>query len=351
MADPYGEDRTFTGPTSAGMGQVSNQEIDMMNTMTKNRQDELQQRAHQTYIQAIDNLRRAEQQGNFPSMSEVADAQNRLNMVNSNAEFPQYLGHRPPFVASSITEPAMPNKAYDEFVQQMELRDKQERQKSSIEQQMSKFENISNPLEHAAQMFRWEERGAPTDQRGSPIFEAAPLPQEYVNNFAAYILNKEATGQDLSGNERIAVNYIKEEGYTPYLGSYELTGDLRDAGMQRDVKNMRSEMPDEVRRNIKNPETFESLIDAVQSGKITPSQAATMATGVPASPPPTGSGSTTDAEMKAYQDAIGLNPLMGSGSTTDAEMKAYQGALGNLPSEVKDTDSFLRNLQQKRSAQ
>ena len=81
MADPYGGDRTFTGPTSVGMGPVTDQEIQLMNTMTQDRQAQLEQRAHQSYIEAMDNLKRAEQQGNFPSMSGVADAQNRLNMV------------------------------------------------------------------------------------------------------------------------------------------------------------------------------------------------------------------------------------------------------------------------------
>ena len=66
--------------------------------------------------------------------------------------------------------------------------------------------------------------------------------------------------------------------------------------------------------------TQEEMMRAVQSGQITPGQAASMSTGVA---DPTG------------------------GAMSDADM----GALGNLPEDINDLSSFLRNLQQKGSAQ
>jgi len=66
--------------------------------------------------------------------------------------------------------------------------------------------------------------------------------------------------------------------------------------------------------------TQEEMMRAVQSGQITPGQAASMATGVA---DPTG------------------------GSMSDADM----GALNNLPEGITDLGSFLRSLQQKRNSQ
>ena len=82
MADPYGADRTPTGPTSSGMGAVTDQEIQMLNQMTPSaRRDQLQQRAYQSYIDALARLRAAEGNPNAMGMSGAADAQNRLNAI------------------------------------------------------------------------------------------------------------------------------------------------------------------------------------------------------------------------------------------------------------------------------
>lgn len=84
MADPYGADRTPTGPTSSGMGAVTDQEIQMLNQMTPSaRRNQLHQRAYQSYIDALARLRAAEAADNPDAMgmSGVVDAQNRLNAI------------------------------------------------------------------------------------------------------------------------------------------------------------------------------------------------------------------------------------------------------------------------------
>ena len=94
----YGQSFTPSGPTSAGMGSVTDQEIQMMNRMAPSRQQQLEQRAYQSYIEALNRLRAAEAAGNpnAMGMSGVADAQNRLNAVRqpmgsiSNTEMRTY---------------------------------------------------------------------------------------------------------------------------------------------------------------------------------------------------------------------------------------------------------------------
>ena len=178
MADPmdrYGQSFTPPGPTSSGMGAVTDQEIQMMNRMAPSRQGQLEQRAYQSYIEALNRLRAAETAGNpnAMGMSGAPDAQNRLNAV------------RQPMGSGSVTDDEM--------------------------------------------------------------------------------------------------------------RTYEVDG--------RPVQM-----------------TQEEMMRAVQSGQITPGQAASMSTGVA---DPTG------------------------GATSDADM----GALGNLPEDINDLGSFLRNLQQKGNAQ
>ena len=75
-----------TGPQTPGMGPVTNQEMDKFMEMRPSRQDELQQRAYQSYMDALDRLRRQEAQGLAappPSAAPAADAQNRLNEIRS----------------------------------------------------------------------------------------------------------------------------------------------------------------------------------------------------------------------------------------------------------------------------
>ena len=94
----YGQSFTPSGPTSAGMGSVTDQEIQMMNRMAPSRQQQLEQRAYQSYIEALNRLRAAEAAGNpnAMGMSGVVDAQNRLNAVRqptgsiSNTEMRTY---------------------------------------------------------------------------------------------------------------------------------------------------------------------------------------------------------------------------------------------------------------------
>ena len=80
LTDPY---FTPTGPTSSGMGPITDQEIQMMNRMAPSRQGQLEQRAYQSYIEALNRLRAAEAAGNpnAMGMSGAADAQNRLNAI------------------------------------------------------------------------------------------------------------------------------------------------------------------------------------------------------------------------------------------------------------------------------
>tara|TARA_Y100000401_G_scaffold117097_1_gene124661 strand:- start:3546 stop:4166 length:621 start_codon:yes stop_codon:yes gene_type:complete len=72
-----------TGPQTPGMGPVTNQEMDKFMEMRPSRQDELQQRAYQSYMDALGRLRQQEAQGLAPSTAPAADAQNRLNEVRS----------------------------------------------------------------------------------------------------------------------------------------------------------------------------------------------------------------------------------------------------------------------------
>ena len=181
MADPYGRDQTFTGPTSTNMGPITDQELETLKRVSPSRQQQLEQRAYQSYIEALNRLRAAEAAGNpnAMQMSGAADAQNRLNAI------------RQPMGSGSMTD---------------------------------------------AEMRTYEVDGRPVRM------------------------------------------------------------------------------------------TQEEMMRAVQSGQITPGQAASMATGVA---DPTG-GAMSDA-----------------GSMSDADM----GALNNLPEDIIDLGSFLRNLQQKGNAQ
>ena len=100
LTDPY---FTPTGPTSSGMGPITDQEIQMMNQLSSSRQGELdrqgqlQQRAYQSYINALNRLRAAEAAGNpnAMQMSGAADAQNRLNAI------------RQPMGSGSVTDDEM----------------------------------------------------------------------------------------------------------------------------------------------------------------------------------------------------------------------------------------------------
>ena len=97
MADPYGRDQTFTGPTSTNMGPITDQELETLKRVSPSRQQQLEQRAYQSYIEALNRLRAAEATGNpnAMGMSGAADAQNRLNAIRqpmgsgstSDAEF------------------------------------------------------------------------------------------------------------------------------------------------------------------------------------------------------------------------------------------------------------------------
>ena len=178
MADPYGRDKTFTGPTSTNMGPITDQELETLKRVSPSRQQQLEQRAYQSYIEALGRLRAAEAEGNpnAMQMSGAADAQNRLNAI------------RQPMGSGSMTD---------------------------------------------AEMRTYEVDGRPVRM------------------------------------------------------------------------------------------TQEEMMRAVQSGQITPGQAASMATGV------------ADPNVNA---------------ASDADMGAL-GALGNLPEDINDLRSFLRNLQQKGNAQ
>ena len=218
MADPYGRDQTFTGPTSTNMGQITDQELETLKRVSPSRQQQLEQRAYQSYIEALNRLRAAEAAGNpnAMQMSGAADAQNRLNAIR------QPMG---------------------------------------------------------------------SGQPGQPMGSGSMTDAE----FKAY--------QDAIANQ------IRPR-MRP-MGS----GSMTDAEMRTYEVDGRP-----VRM------TQEEMMRAVQSGQITPGQAASMATGVA---DPTG-GAMSDA-----------------GSMSDADM----GALNNLPEDITDLGSFLRNLQQKGNAQ
>ena len=188
MADPYGRDKTFTGPTSTNMGPITDQELETLKRVSPSRQQQLEQRAYQSYIEALNRLRAAEAAGNpnAMQMSGAADAQNRLNAI------------RQPMGSGSMTD---------------------------------------------AEMRTYEVDGRPVRM------------------------------------------------------------------------------------------TQEEMMRAVQSGQITPGQAASMATGV--ADPTAGS---MDALERFAAEA---------GIVSDADM----GALNNLPEDITDLGSFLRNLQQKGNAQ
>ena len=203
MADPYGRDQTFTGPTSTNMGQITDQELETLKRVSPSRQQQLEQRAYQSYIEALNRLRAAEAAGNpnAMQMSGAADAQNRLNAI------------RQPMGSGSMTDAEF--KAYQDA--------------------------IANQIR----------------PRMRPMGSGSMTDAE--------------------------------------MRTYEVDG--------RPVRM-----------------TQEEMMRAVQSGQITPGQAASMATGVA---DPTG------------------------GSMSDADM----GALNNLPEDITDLGSFLRNLQQKGNAQ
>tara|TARA_R100001163_G_C4946050_1_gene115805 strand:- start:24 stop:485 length:462 start_codon:yes stop_codon:yes gene_type:complete len=98
-------DYTPSGPTS--MGPVTNKEIDMMNNMLPSRRNELEQRAYQTYMDALARLRRAEEEGdpNAMMMSGAPEAQNRLGMVRQQNKLLQDVqsGAITPAEAATIT--------------------------------------------------------------------------------------------------------------------------------------------------------------------------------------------------------------------------------------------------------
>ena len=202
MADPYGRDKTFTGPTSTNMGPITDQELETLKRVSPSRQQQLEQRAYQSYIEALGRLRAAEAEGNPDAMrmSGAADAQNRLNAI------------RQPMGSGSMTDAEF--KAYQDA--------------------------IANQIR----------------PRMRP------------------------------------------------MGSVSMT----DA-------------------------EFDAMMRAVQSGQITPGQAASMATGV--ADPTAGS---MDALERFAAEA---------GIVSDADM----GVLNNLPEDITDLGSFLRNLQQKGNAQ
>ena len=205
MADPYGRDQTFTGPTSTNMGPITDQELETLKRVSPSRQKQLEQRAYQSYIEALNRLRAAEAAGNpnAMGMSGAADAQNRLNAI------------RQPMGSGSTTD--------------------------------AEFEAYQNAITNQIR------------PRMRPI----------------------GSGSTTDAEMRT---------YT-----YEVDG--------RPVQM-----------------TQEEMMRAVQSGQITPGQAATMSTGV-------------------------ADPTVNAAS--DADM----GALKNLPEDITDLGSFLRNLQQKGNAQ
>tara|TARA_Y100001973_G_C5207504_1_gene342657 strand:- start:2236 stop:2805 length:570 start_codon:yes stop_codon:yes gene_type:complete len=104
MADPYGGDRTFTGPTSTNMGPITDQELETLKRVSPSRQQQLEQRAYQSYIEALSRLRAAEAAGNpnAMGMSGAADAQNRLNAI------------RQPMGSGSVTDAEM--RAYQDAI-------------------------------------------------------------------------------------------------------------------------------------------------------------------------------------------------------------------------------------------
>ena len=206
MADPYGRDQTFTGPTSTNMGPITDQELETLKRVSPSRQQQLEQRAYQSYIEALNRLRAAEAAGNpnAMQMSGAADAQNRLNAI------------RQPMGSGSMTDAEF--KAYQDA--------------------------IANQIR----------------PRMRPMGSGSMTDAE--------------------------------------MKTYEVDG--------RPVRM-----------------TQEEMMRAVQSGQITPGQAASMATGV------------ADPNVNA---------------ASDADMGAL-GALGNLPEDINDLRSFLRNLQQKGNAQ
>ena len=89
MADQYNNPtnpdmQSYTaGPQTPGIGPVTNQEMDQFMDMMPSRQDELQQRAYQSYMDALRRLRQQEDKGLAPSAAPAADAQNRLNEIRS----------------------------------------------------------------------------------------------------------------------------------------------------------------------------------------------------------------------------------------------------------------------------
>ena len=206
MAGPYGRDKTFTGPTSTNMGPITDQELETLKRVSPSRQQQLEQRAYQSYIVALGRLRAAEAEGNPDAMrmSGAADAQNRLNAI------------RQPMGSGSMTDAEF--KAYQDA--------------------------IANQIR----------------PRMRPMGSGSMTDAE--------------------------------------MRTYEVDG--------RPVRM-----------------TQEEMMRAVQSGQITPGQAASMATGV------------ADPNVNA---------------ASDADMGAL-GALGNLPEDINDLRSFLRNLQQKGNAQ
>ena len=216
MADPYGRDKTFTGPTSTNMGPITDQELETLKRVSPSRQQQLEQRAYQSYIEALGRLRAAEAEGNPDAMrmSGAADAQNRLNAI------------RQPMGSGSMTDAEF--KAYQDA--------------------------IANQIR----------------PRMRPMGSGSMTDAE--------------------------------------MRTYEVDG--------RPVRM-----------------TQEEMMRAVQSGQITPGQAASMATGV--ADPTAGS---MDALERFAAEA---------GIVSDADM----GALNNLPEDITDLGSFLRNLQQKGNAQ
>ena len=220
MADPYGRDKTFTGPTSTNMGPITDQELETLKRVSPSRQQQLEQRAYQSYIEALNRLRAAEAAGNpnAMQMSGAADAQNRLNAI------------RQPMGSGSMTDAEF--KAYQDA--------------------------IANQIR----------------PRMRPMGSGSMTDAE----MRAY--------QDAITNQ-----------ITPQMRPM-------DSGSTSDAE-------------------FDAMMRAVQSGQITPGQAASMATGV------------ADPNVNA---------------ASDADMGAL-GALGNLPEDINDLRSFLRNLQQKGNAQ
>ena len=90
MADQYDNPtnpdmQSYTaGPQTPGIGPVTNQEMDQFMDMMPSRQNQLEQRAYQSYMDALGRLRQQEAQGLAPSASGAAEAQNRLNQVRGD---------------------------------------------------------------------------------------------------------------------------------------------------------------------------------------------------------------------------------------------------------------------------